>query len=119
MLRSQINNIQITWKLKAFHSYYLNETSSKILRRLNQTKNFKLTYVFLPRRYERYTILRSPHVDKKARDQFERTTHKRLLEAKVLHLKNSRFINPLVLKQIVNTLNIGTIIIEKYKFFSI
>lgn len=33
----------------------------------------------LPTRIERYTVLRSPHVDKKARDQFEIRTHKRLV----------------------------------------
>ena len=34
----------------------------------------------LPTRVERYTVLRSPHVDKKSREQFEIRTHKRLLD---------------------------------------
>ena len=34
----------------------------------------------LPTRIERYTVLRSPHVDKKSREQFEIRTHKRLLD---------------------------------------
>ena len=34
----------------------------------------------LPTRIERYTVLRGPHVDKKARDQFEIRTHKRLID---------------------------------------
>jgi small subunit ribosomal protein S10 len=33
----------------------------------------------LPTRIERYTVLRSPHVDKKSREQFEVRTHKRLI----------------------------------------
>lgn len=33
----------------------------------------------LPTHIERYTVLRSPHVDKKSRDQFEIRTHKRLI----------------------------------------
>ena len=33
----------------------------------------------LPTRIERYTVLRSPHVDKKSREQFEIRTHKRLV----------------------------------------
>ena len=33
----------------------------------------------LPTRIERYTVLRSPHIDKKAREQFEIRTHKRIL----------------------------------------
>jgi small subunit ribosomal protein S10 len=34
----------------------------------------------LPTKIEKYTVLRSPHVDKKSRDQFEIRTHKRLVE---------------------------------------
>ena len=33
----------------------------------------------LPTRIERYTVLRSPHIDKKSREQFEIRTHKRLI----------------------------------------
>ncbi len=34
----------------------------------------------LPTRLERYTVLRSPHIDKKSREQFEQRTHRRLLD---------------------------------------
>ena len=34
----------------------------------------------LPTRVERYTVLRSPHIDKKSREQFESRTHKRLID---------------------------------------
>ena len=34
----------------------------------------------LPTRIERYTVLRSPHIDKKSREQFEIRTHKRLID---------------------------------------
>jgi small subunit ribosomal protein S10 len=34
----------------------------------------------LPTRFERFTVNRSPHIDKKSRDQFEMRTHKRLLD---------------------------------------
>lgn len=34
----------------------------------------------LPTRIERYTVLRSPHIDKKSREQFEMRTHKRIIE---------------------------------------
>ena len=34
----------------------------------------------LPTRIERYTVLRSPHVNKKSREQFEIRTHKRVIE---------------------------------------
>jgi len=34
----------------------------------------------LPTRIERYTVLRSPHIDKRSREQFEIRTHKRLID---------------------------------------
>ena len=34
----------------------------------------------LPTRIERYTVLRSPHIDKKSREQFEQRTHKRVID---------------------------------------
>jgi small subunit ribosomal protein S10 len=34
----------------------------------------------LPTRIERFTVLRSPHIDKKSREQFEIRTHKRVLD---------------------------------------
>jgi small subunit ribosomal protein S10 len=34
----------------------------------------------LPNRIERFTVLRSPHIDKKSREQFELQTHKRLVD---------------------------------------
>ena len=34
----------------------------------------------LPNKIEKYTVLRSPHIDKKSREQFEMRTHKRLLD---------------------------------------
>jgi small subunit ribosomal protein S10 len=36
--------------------------------------------MYTPRTIEKYTVLRSPHVDKKARDQFERKTYKRCIK---------------------------------------
>ena len=34
----------------------------------------------LPTKIEKYTVLRSPHIDKKSREQFETRTHKRLID---------------------------------------
>ncbi|MBC8481555.1 MAG: 30S ribosomal protein S10, partial [Planctomycetes bacterium] len=46
----------------------------------------------LPTRIERYTVLRSPHIDKKSREQFELRTHKRLID---IHEANSRTVEVL------------------------
>ena len=37
-------------------------------------------FLKLPTKKERYTVLRSPHIDKKSREQFETRTHKRLID---------------------------------------
>lgn len=76
-----MQNLQLylTLRLKSFHPYYLNRFV------LIASKKFRAFFpvfeeqVFLPKRVERFTVLRSPHVDKKARDQFERRIHQRVL----------------------------------------
>ena len=70
----------LTLRIKDFHPYYINRF---VLVAKNLLKT--LTYVeekqfFLPKQIERFTVLRSPHVDKKARDQFERRTHQRIVQ---------------------------------------
>lgn len=75
--------LKIIVQLKSFHPIYLDNF---VIGTKKQLKNFSLSYadhVFLPTKIERYTVLRSPHVDKKARDQFERKTHKRLLSINI------------------------------------
>ena len=51
----------------------------------------------LPTRIERYTVLRSPHVDKKARQQFEIRTHKRLIDIVQATAKTIEALNKLSL----------------------
>ncbi len=71
--------------IKGFHPYYINRfiiLSQKKLKVLNLKIDFE-QQSFLPKKKERFTVLRSPHVDKKARDQFERITHKRVLKIKI------------------------------------
>lgn len=72
--------IQINFKFKAFHKYQFKIALPKILQKtkgLNlQNKNF----VSLPTKIQRFTVLRSPHVDKKSREQFELKISCRLLK---------------------------------------
>jgi len=79
----------LTLRIKAFHPYYINRFVL-IAKHLLKT----LTYIeekqfFLPKRIERFTVLRSPHVDKKARDQFERRTHQRIIQWTLPNLKKN------------------------------
>lgn len=50
----------------------------------------------LPTRIERYTVLRSPHVDKKSREQFEMRTHKRVIDIFEPSAKTVEALNRLV-----------------------
>lgn len=86
MLNSKI--LKFNFKLKSFHPYYLNNFLVKLRTKLNNSIDITIKHTFLPKKYERFTVLKSPHVDKKARDQYERTTHKRLLTIYVDTSKN-------------------------------
>lgn len=71
--------IQLSIRLKSFHPFYLNRF---VILAQNELRNNSITTiknVFLPKQKQQFTVLRSPHVDKKARDQFEKITHNRLL----------------------------------------
>ncbi|MGP1394989.1 MAG: 30S ribosomal protein S10 [Inquilinaceae bacterium] len=67
-------------RLKAFDHRVLDQSTSEIVNTAKRTGARVRGPIPLPTRIERYTVLRSPHVDKKSREQFEMRTHKRLLD---------------------------------------
>jgi small subunit ribosomal protein S10 len=71
-------NIRI--RLKAFDHRVLDQSAREILSTARRTGARVRGPIPLPTRTERFTVLRSPHVDKKSREQFEIRTHKRLLD---------------------------------------
>jgi small subunit ribosomal protein S10 len=87
--------MKIKLYIKSYYIPYLNSFIQKISKYLNRDLNIIKVQIFLPLKIERYTILRSPHADKKARDQFERKTHKRLIILNVpgVTKKNIFFLN--------------------------
>ena len=76
-------------KIKSFHVYYINKFILTIKQKINYSFPFQINQVFLPIKIEKFTVLRSPHVDKKARDQFERRTYNRLLRIELIIQKDS------------------------------
>lgn len=108
-----IKKVEVTYELKSFHPYYINRFVSAVIIRLNQFKDFKYDEIFLPKKYERFTVLRSPHVDKKARDQFERTTHKRLLKVSFSIREAFWREEQLKFRQIIESANRGIAIEQK------
>ncbi len=71
-------NIRI--RLKAFDHRILDQSTREIVNTAKRTGARVRGPIPLPTHIERYTVLRSPHIDKKAREQFELRTHKRLLD---------------------------------------
>ncbi|HSD35144.1 MAG: 30S ribosomal protein S10 [Xanthobacteraceae bacterium] len=71
-------NIRI--RLKAFDHRVLDQSASEIVNTAKRTGARVRGPIPLPTRIERFTVNRSPHIDKKSREQFEIRTHKRLLD---------------------------------------
>jgi small subunit ribosomal protein S10 len=73
-------NQKIRIRLKAFDYKLLDQSTREIVDTAKQTGAKVVGPIPLPTQISRYTVLRSPHVDKKSREQFEIRTHKRLLD---------------------------------------
>ena len=71
-------NIRI--RLKAFDHRVLDQSTQEIVNTAKRTGAQVRGPIPLPTRIEKVTVLRSPHIDKKRREQFEVRTHKRLLD---------------------------------------
>ena len=73
-------NTMIRIRLKAYDHQLIDSASEKIVESAKRTGAAVSGPIPLPTRKEIVTILRSPHVNKDSREQFERRTHKRLID---------------------------------------
>ncbi len=71
---------KIRIRMEAYDQKVLDQAAAEIVETAKITGAKVSGPVPLPTRIERYTVLRSPHVDKKSREQFEIRTHKRLID---------------------------------------
>ena len=71
---------RIRIRLKAYDHRILDQSTEAIVKTAKDTGAQVAGPIPLPTVRNRYTVLRSPHVDKKSREQFEIRTHKRLLD---------------------------------------
>ena len=67
-------------RMEAFDHSVLDQSALEIVDTAKRTGAEVHCPIPLPTRIERYTVLRSPHIDKKSREQFEIRTHKRLID---------------------------------------
>jgi small subunit ribosomal protein S10 len=75
-----INSQKIRIRLKAYDHRLLDQSTKEIVETAKRTGAKVAGPVPLPTAISKYCVLRSPHVDKKSREQFEMRTHKRLLD---------------------------------------
>jgi small subunit ribosomal protein S10 len=71
---------KIRIKLKSFDHTLVDVSSDKIVKAVKSTGAAVSGPIPLPTRKEIFTVLRSPHVNKKAREQFQLCTYKRLID---------------------------------------
>lgn len=71
---------KIRLTLKSYDHQLLDKAVRQIVLTVKRTGSQVMGPVPLPNRKRCFTVLRSPHVDKKSREQFELTTHRRVLD---------------------------------------
>ena len=71
---------KIRIKLKSYDHNLIDKSAEKIIKTVKSTGAVVSGPIPLPTKRTVYTVLRSPHVDKKSREQFEIRTHKRLID---------------------------------------
>ena len=67
-------------RMEAYDHSVLDQSAQEIVDTAKRTNSEVHGPIPLPTRIERYTVLRSPHIDRKSREQFEIRTHKRLID---------------------------------------
>ncbi|MBI3978755.1 MAG: 30S ribosomal protein S10 [Chloroflexi bacterium] len=71
---------KIRIRLKAFDHRILDQSAAQIVETAERTGAAVAGPVPLPTHIEKFTVIRSPHIDKDSREQFEIRTHKRLID---------------------------------------
>ena len=84
-------------RMEAYDHSVLDQSAAEIVDTAKRTNSEVHGPIPLPTRIERYTVLSGPHVDKKARQQFEIRTHKRLIDIVQATAKTIEALNKLSL----------------------
>lgn len=71
---------RIRIRMEAYDHRALDSSAAEIVDQAKRTSAQVRGPIPLPTRIERFTVLRSPHIDKKSREQFEMRTHKRVID---------------------------------------
>jgi len=87
---------KIRIRMEAYDHRALDASAAEIIEHTERTGARVCGPIPLPTRIERYTLLRSPHVDKKSREQFEMRTHKRIIDIHEPTVRTIEALNRLV-----------------------
>lgn len=77
---AKLTGQQIRVKLRSFDVKLLDQSAAKIVNTTERSGARVAGPIPLPTKIEKFCVLRSPHVNKKSREQFEIRTHKRLID---------------------------------------
>jgi small subunit ribosomal protein S10 len=91
-----VDTEKIRIRMEAYDHRALDSSAKEIVEQARRTNARVSGPVPLPTRIERYTVLRSPHVDKKSREQFEMRTHKRVIDIFDANARTVEALNRLV-----------------------
>ena len=94
---STSGNEVIRIRMEAYDHSVLDQSATEIVETAKVSGSIVRGPIPLPTRVERYTVLSSPHVDKKARQQFEIRTHKRVIDIVQATAKTIDALNKLTL----------------------
>ena len=84
---------KIRIKLKSYDHNLVDKSAEKIVKTVKGTGAVVSGPIPLPTRKQIYTVLRSPHVNKKAREQFQLCSYKRLID---IHSSSSKTVDALM-----------------------
>lgn len=84
---------KIRIKLKSYDYNLVDKSADKIVKTVKATNAIVIGPVPLPTKKKIFTVLRSPHVDKKSREQFQLCTYKRLID---IHNSSSKTVDSLM-----------------------
>ena len=79
-MTTTVQKAKIRIKLRAYDHRVLDQSAAEIVETAKRTGAKVLGPIPLPTDREVFTVLRSPHIDKKSREQFQLKTHKRVLD---------------------------------------
>ena len=77
------------------------------LPKMNKDLHSQIGFFSFPKRIQRFTVIRSPHIDKKARDQYQLCTHKILIRIELPENKNNSSFLFVFLENLKNTPFVG------------